>query len=259
MRGLKSHRGKTALAVAVIGALFAWYSQRGGERAPPVEPPPARDATSAPSYADSRPFDFYLLALTWHPAFCADGHLGKSECRVRQPRPLVLHGLWPENRKPGAYPRDCPAARLDLAPALAGELARHMPGMASNLHEHEWRKHGGCSGLGDDEYFQHALDLARTLDAALGRTLTTLAGHTADAADLRAAADRFRPGLGATLTVHGRTLRGAERREPSLVEVRQCVDNDGARGAPGTVLDCATVDRRDQGCGLSFIITGPAR
>ena len=36
-----------------------------------------------------------------------------------------------------------------------------MPGMADDLHEHEWREHGGCSGLDDDEYFRHALELAR--------------------------------------------------------------------------------------------------
>ena len=53
-----------------------------------------------------------------------------------------------------------------------------------------------------------------------------------------------------------RTLRGAQTRRPYLIEVRQCVDNDGPGGAPGTALACAVVKRRDQGCGASFLIAG---
>ena len=62
----------------------------------------------------------------------------------------------------------------------------------------------------------------------------------------------FQPGIGATFTLHCRTLRGSGDRAGLLVEVRQCIDNDGADGAPGTLLDCATVGRRDQGCGALF-------
>jgi ribonuclease T2 len=250
MKGPKSNRSAVALAVAVIGALFAWYSQRAAENPPSVRPAAARNAA---------PFDFYLLALSIHPAFCADGNQGRSECRGGGGRPLAIHGLWPENLDSGAYPHDCPAPRLDLEPALATELAAFMPGMESNLHEHEWRKHGGCSGLGDDEYFRHTLDAARAVDAALGPTLTTLAGRETGARELRAAADRFQAGLGATFTLHCRVLRGAPRREPFLIEVRQCIDNDGTDGGPGTLLDCASVNRRDQGCGRSFRIAESVR
>jgi hypothetical protein len=48
--------------------------------------------------------------------------------------------------------------------------------------------------------------------------------------------------------------RRAIMRVGARFEVRQCVDNDGPGGAPGTLLDCATVQRRDQGCGRSFLI-----
>ena len=87
------------------------------------------------------------------------------------------------------------------------ELIRR--GMADGLHEHEWREHGGCSGLDDDEYFRHALELARTVDAALGARLSTLAGEETTAAGLRETANLFHPGLGATLTFHCRVLRDA--------------------------------------------------
>jgi ribonuclease I len=254
---LKSHKSKVVLAVAIIGALVAWYSRRDAADSPPVarrEAPGLPVPAPASSNAD---FDFYLLALTVHPAFCADGHAQKAECRTGRPRVLAIHGLWPEKLEPGAYPHDCPARTLDLDPALAQQLEDFMPGMASGLHEHEWRKHGGCSGLDDDDYFRAALDLARALDAALGAKLTTLTGRETSAAELREVADLFQPGIGATFTLQCRTLANApvaQRNRPYLIEIRQCVDNDGPAGAPGTLLNCASVNRRDQGCGASLRI-----
>jgi len=267
VKSVRSHKSTLALAVAVIGALVTWYSSREEQQSPasPRETAPTRQETrdggkpvvpGAPASTAAR-FDFYLLSMSLHAAFCADGHSRKPECQARAARPLVIHGLWPENREPGAYPRDCPAPRLDLDPALASELETYMPGMRDDLHEHEWRKHGGCSGLDDDVYFRDALTLARELDAALAARLTTLAGGETSARELRAYADQFHPRLGATLVLQCRTLRdapAAQRQRPFLVEVRQCVDNDGPGGAPGTPLDCASVDRRDQGCGGSFRI-----
>ena len=244
------------LLTVVIGAIVAIYTAR---QDPPPDvaasmPTPQVEAEAAGPRAA---FDFYLLVMTLHASFCED-NTRKSECRIAQPRPLVIHGLWPERLAPRAYPRDCPAPRLSLEPALERELAPLMPGMADGLHVHEWREHGGCSGLDDDAYFRHTLELARVLDAALAPKLTTLAGREADTRTLRAAANAHRPGLGATLTFHCRTPRGGSPGgRPRLIEVRQCVDDDGPGGAPGTPLDCATVDRRDQGCGQRFLVAGP--
>jgi ribonuclease I len=264
----RSRKSTVALAVAIAAALATWYWTRqphGAAMDLPVRPPPIREETRerekpVPRDAVSRAagFDFYLMTMSLHAAFCADGHERMAECAVRAPRPLVIHGLWPERLEVGAYPRDCPAQRLDLDPALAAELEPYMPGMRSDLHEHEWRKHGGCAGLDDDVYFRAALGLAKTLDAALSRALTTR--DETGARELRAAADAERAGLGATLVFQCRTLRGAAgapasgRRQPVLVEIRQCVDDDGPDGAPGTPIACATVNRRDQGCGARFRI-----
>lgn len=244
--------------VLVVGAVVSWYAFRMSSEsaAHPVATATGHERVAAPG----RPaFDFYLLALTVHPAFCADGRSHMQECRARSPRPLVIHGLWPENLAPGKYPRDCPTHALDLDPALEVELADWMPGIAASLHEHEWRKHGGCSGLDDDEYFRRSIDLARVLDRALGARLTTLAGEAVTPEELREFADLNEPGIGATFTLHCRPLRGAPpelRAQPFLVEIRQCVDNDGPGGAPGTLLDCARLPRHDQGCGSEFRIAG---
>jgi ribonuclease T2 len=251
VKALGARGGKVVLAITLIGILFTWYSTREtgkspGEQAHPVA---GRRGETVP------PFDFYLLALTAHAAFCADGRERMAECRVGGRRPLVIHGLWPEKLEPRTYPRDCPAPPLALDAGLEAELGGYMPGMAAGLHEHEWRAHGGCSGLDDDVYFRRTLELARDLDAALGARLTTLAGREAGAGELRETADQFQPGIGATFTLHCRKMRG-EGERPVLVEVRQCVDNDGPGGGPGTLLDCAKMRRRDQGCGASFLVIG---
>jgi ribonuclease T2 len=257
----RSNLSKVALATALIGGLIAWFSMHEAGVSPPVDAQDRRDAKAAaarrPAARAANAFDFYLLALTVHPAFCADGHESSPECRAQVQRPLVIHGLWPERLEPRTYPHDCPAPELHLDAALKLELADFMPGVSAGLHEHEWREHGGCSSLDDDEYFRSALELARVLDAALGAKLTTLSGEETSAAELRATADLFRPGLGVTFTLHCRTLSDAPRvlrGHPYLMEVRQCVDNDGPHGAPGTLLDCAAVNRRDQGCGAAFHI-----
>ncbi len=215
---------------------------------------PPTDTKNTARVAD---FDFYLLALTLHAAFCADGHETECDAAPSQRPPLVIHGLWPEARRSGAYPRDCPAPSLDLEPRIRAQLAPWMPGMQSGLHEHEWRKHGGCSGLGDDAYFRHALERAIAIDAALGAHLAASAGRRIGARELRAVADAHAPGLGVTFTLHCRVPRNApadRRGAPHLIELRQCIDDDGPAGAPGKLLDCASLGRRDQGCGESFWI-----
>jgi ribonuclease I len=271
VKPVRSHKKKVALAIAVISALVAWYAARDMGETPPGIPPiqqetHERQKPVAPISADVAGssgvarFDFYLLALSLHAAFCADGHGRMPECSGGgSPRILVIHGLWPERLKPGTYPHDCAAPRLQLEPGLEAELVEFMPGMRSDLHVHEWRKHGGCTALDDDDYYRRTLALTRELDSALSARLTTLAGGETNAAALRAYADEFRPGLGATLVFQCRTLRdapAAQRGRPFLVEVRQCIDDDGPAGAPETLLDCATVQRRDQGCGNSFLIAG---
>jgi ribonuclease T2 len=257
----RRHKARIITAGLVVGALAAWFLARESADTTEDNVVPAQGpVASARPVANAGAFDFYLLALTVHPAFCADGRAQMPECRARAARPLVIHGLWPEKLAPGKYPRDCPAQALRLDAALEIELAEWMPGMAEDLHEHEWQKHGGCSGLDDDDYFRRSIDLARTLDGALGAKLTTLAGQGTTAEALREAADLFQPGIGSTFTLHCRTLRGAppgQREQAFLVEIRQCVDNDGPDGAPGTLLDCARLPRYDQGCGAEFRIAAP--
>ena len=55
-------------------------------------------------------FDYYLLALSWAPNYCA-GHPTdhSSECRIGGHTAFVLHGLWPQANS-GAPPMSCSTA-----------------------------------------------------------------------------------------------------------------------------------------------------
>ena len=117
-------------------------------------------------------FDYYVLALSWQPAFC-ETKPGKPECKTQtedryDASNFVLHGLWP-NKTREESPAYCgvPAKQIrqdqnsdwcalpapELSPAVETDLARLMPGAASCLHAHEWYKHGVCAGMSADDYF----------------------------------------------------------------------------------------------------------
>lgn len=105
-------------------------------------------------------FDYYLLALSWSPTFCAEqGQRGGNDeqCAPRgRPYAFVLHGLWPQNHR--GWPQDCRSPDRGFVPRpVARRMLDIMP--SERLVFHEYRKHGTCSGLGVDGYF----DLARRL------------------------------------------------------------------------------------------------
>jgi ribonuclease T2 len=89
-------------------------------------------------------FDFYLMNLSWSPEFCSI-HGTSPECVARPG--FILHGLWAQNND-GTYPIFCskesgpaaPEQNLDITPDLS-------------LLQHEWAKHGTCSGVGPQRFF----------------------------------------------------------------------------------------------------------
>ncbi len=252
---LPSRRRLVSLATAVVAALLAagyeYFNRSAG--------PPGRVATSATVGAPPG-FDFYLLALTVEPAFCEDGNQRIGQCRrltraAFEQTPLVLHGLWPERRRRGDYPRDCPGPRLQLDRETTAQLQRWMPGASEGLDRHEWRTHGTCSGLDDDRYFQLAIANVQRANEALGAALRAAAGRRVEAAELRAAADRAVPSFGRSVVFMCKNLRSdapQKRGRAYLYEIRVCLDNDGTGGAPGALLACDAVGRRDEGCGREF-------
>lgn len=112
---------------------------------------------SVPSFAKSKKkpkqasFDYYLLTLSWAPQFCASNASARTsdECNPNKHMGLVVHGLWPQYNN-GKWPQDC-ASSPPVASATVTHMLPIMPG--SSLIQHEWAKHGTCSGLSVDDYF----------------------------------------------------------------------------------------------------------
>ena len=105
-------------------------------------------------------FDYYVMSLSWSPSYCAGRPSGgnDAQCNDRSERPyaFVLHGVWPQFEK--GWPQDCPTADRGFVPRpVANRMLDIMP--SDKLVFHEYRKHGTCSGLGVDGYF----DMARSL------------------------------------------------------------------------------------------------
>jgi ribonuclease T2 len=92
-------------------------------------------------------FDYYLLTLSWSPQYCS-GHPGdKVQCGTEGHHGFVVHGLWPQFNS--GYPQSCSTEQMGQG--LADNYLDIMP--SPKLIQHEWEKHGTCSGLQPQQYF----------------------------------------------------------------------------------------------------------
>ncbi len=92
-------------------------------------------------------FSYYVLSLSWSPAFCLSSP-GADECNGPRRFGFIVHGLWPQNER--GWPEHCDVHR-QVADKVAQEIADLMPARA--LVDHEWSAHGTCSGLEPEDYF----------------------------------------------------------------------------------------------------------
>ena len=111
---------------------------------------------AAPSFAqDGRDvagrFDYYLLSLSWSPSYCAEAAARDPlQCGAGRRFAFVVHGLWPQYER--GWPSACKTAHARDVPApLKQSMLDIMP--SPRLVEHEWDKHGVCSGLSPQAYF----------------------------------------------------------------------------------------------------------
>ena len=112
-------------------------------------------AQSDPRQNQPGQFDFYVLALSWSPSYCeaaqerAPNRAPDQQCGGR-PFSFVVHGLWPQYER--GFPVFCqvPAPRLDRR--IVGSMLDLMP--SPRLIFHEWDRHGTCSGLSANAFFE---------------------------------------------------------------------------------------------------------
>ena len=117
-------------------------------------------------------FDYYLLDIVPGSEFCAIKDVGPA---CHSPAGFVVHGLWPQNNN-GTWPQFC--SQTTAATDLHGnmDITPDLP-----LLQHEWSKHGTCTGLDAATYFAAAHRVASQvtvphalLTATPNRTFTPL-------------------------------------------------------------------------------------
>ncbi len=161
-----------------------------------------------------------LLALSWQNAFCQT-HQYKKECKSMSIKDFgathfVLHGLWPQprnNQYCNVSKREIgkdknkqwnKLNKLDLNETVRSKLSKFMPGYSSNLHKHEWVKHGTCYGTTANEYYNDAMILLTQVNAsALQKYFKLNIGKTIRLKEVRQVVDKaFGKGAGEHVTMN---------------------------------------------------------
>jgi ribonuclease T2 len=106
-------------------------------------------------------FDFYVLSLSWSPSYCA-ANAERSFQRFQRsrfqqsdpqcgPRPFsfVVHGMWPQYEH--GFPEFCEVPSPRLNRNIVASMLDLMP--SPRLIYHEWDRHGTCSGLSANAFF----------------------------------------------------------------------------------------------------------
>jgi ribonuclease T2 len=206
-----------AIIIALLAGLSALHAQdRGGPRE-------VRGATPGA-------FDLYVLALSWSSGFCAveGDRRDRDQCRDGAGLDFVVHGLWPQFEQ--GYPVECGGDRTPSRIAL--DAARGVfP--EEGLARHQWRKHGTCSGLSPQAYFQSVREARdRVVIPEMFRKLENRTSMTPQ--DVERAFVAANPGLRADMLA-------VACRQNMLNEVRICMSKDLRAFRP-----CLEVDRK--GC-----------
>ena len=129
----KSHRS-AKFAVCLLAGLLCTMSAGARHR-------------NRSSGGEAGEFSYYLLSLSWSPAFCLSSP-NSAECNGPRRFGFIVHGLWPQNEK--GWPENC-----DVQSQVPDEVVKGISDLmpARGLIYHEWTAHGTCSGLDPAGFF----------------------------------------------------------------------------------------------------------
>ncbi len=185
-------------------------------------------------------FDYYALSLSWSPDYCATkGKDDEDQCAAGRQLGFVLHGLWPQFVS--GYPDTC--SRMPLPAKVKEQYAPLFP--SPRLIEHEWKKHGTCSGLTPAAYM--------ALSAKLKQGLAIPAPYQKPAQPVRTTAAEFQQAFRAAnpWLQNEAVLPFCSGSGRFLREVRVCYRKDGASLSCGA----AEIRRSQTSCGQpSFLL-----
>lgn len=141
--------------------------------------------------------DVYVFAQSWQPEFCYNktDYVGCQQPLDSWNKYFTIHGLWPQYST-GGYPANCTPEPLNttaIDEVGFNTMVTYWPNAQYattdpnyySFWDHEWTKHGTCTGLSQVDYFQGALDLLQSFGTP--SLITNNAGGSVDAATLRAA------------------------------------------------------------------------
>lgn len=172
---------------------------------------------AAPQKAAAQSFDYYILALSWSPSWCADkgDRRDGGQCARGANPGFVVHGLWPA-QSDGYSPTECgPQNRNPTRMAL--DIAEQVyPSVG--LARYQWRKHGTCSGLDPSSYFA-AAKTARSMVTIPAPLVAPASNLNTTPQSVERVFSEANPGLRADM------MQVACRRD-TLTEVRLCVGRD---------------------------------
>lgn len=133
------------LRLALVAALLAATMNAGCKSQPGYDAP----VQAQVAQGDSGGFDYYLLALSWAPNFCATHSGSANECGSGRHVAFVVHGLWPQAER-GRLDEPC-----QHASPVAADVVRYALNFYpdAGLVQHEWQCHGVYSGLSAGDYF----------------------------------------------------------------------------------------------------------
>ena len=201
-------------------------------------------AAFGPAQAEGQPgqFDFYVLSLSWSPTYCEDqGKRADSEpqCSLTRPYAFVVHGLWPQYER--GFPQYCQNPPPYVPNPLVNSMLDVMP--SRRLVIYEWKKHGTCSGLSPQAYFDQVR--AAKAKVVIPAEFSRLDDYKMVAPqEVENAFRAANPGLEASMI-----SVDCDRRR--LREVRVCLSRDLA------FQPCPEVERRS--CRLSRMVMPPVR
>ncbi len=182
-------------------------------------------ACALPAQAQQRragDFDFYVLALSWSPSYCeAEGrNANRQQCASGAAYDFVVHGLWPQYER--GYPRECRTSDRRVSDRLARNMLDIMPSVG--LVGHQWRMHGTCSGLSQQDYF-NTVRAARAKITIPQRFQGLVQDQQIAASVVESAFMKANPGMpedGVSVTCEGRLMREVRICFTKSLEFRTC-------------------------------------
>ncbi|CAM9962888.1 unnamed protein product [Ascophyllum nodosum] len=198
-------------------------------------------------------FNLYIFAMSWKPEWCYHSTFpGCQAPRLFWEDNLTIHGLWPDYGD-GTYPTHCTSEAYDHDRVVAAIGLETLETVWPNIQvpedagteydsfwEHEWTKHGTCTGLSQEDYFTIAVATLQQRYPTPPALTQNVGGETS-----RSELENAYGGAGmAVLDCRGNVY---------INQVFLCFDIDES-GGPGDLVSCpAAVVAHDDKCGQSII------